>query len=222
MVKAEKESDGAGRVQAVVERAKSALEGVTEGPWIAEYSSEQGNCIIPHDAESTREAVATTHLYHQRADAEFIAQARTLVPELVAEIEELRLMAAVSKKKKYITVKVIPMILTPEEVRQKIVDVISDWAPVYSDDAEQVAAEILSGVTLVQVRDVEEKAQARVWDSIHAVPLGVKVRDRECDVFWWDENYALWWTSHWWSDLYQGKIGADFNSTFGPFTEVIE
>jgi len=94
VVKAEKESDGAGRVQAVVERAKSALEGVTEGPWIAEYSSEQGNCIIPHDAESTREAVATTHLYHQRADAEFIAQARTLVPELVAEIEELRLMAA--------------------------------------------------------------------------------------------------------------------------------
>ncbi|UVK60593.1 hypothetical protein SEA_PETERSON_43 [Mycobacterium phage Peterson] len=126
------------------------------------------------------------------------------------------------KKKKYITVKVIPMILTPEEVRQKIVDVISDWTPIYSDDAEQVAAEILSGVTLVQVGDVEEKAQTRVWDSIHAVPMGVKVRDRESDVFWWDENYALWWTSHWWSDLYRGKIGADFNSTFGPFTEVIE
>ncbi|AOQ28534.1 hypothetical protein I5H99_gp081 [Mycobacterium phage WillSterrel] len=74
----------------VVERAKAALEGVTEGPWIAEYSSEEGNCVIPHDAESTREAVATTHLYHQRADAEFIAQARTLVPELVAEVEHLR------------------------------------------------------------------------------------------------------------------------------------
>ncbi|QBP31332.1 hypothetical protein SEA_DULCIE_38 [Mycobacterium phage Dulcie] len=129
-------------------------------------------------------------------------------------------------KKKDITVKVIPVILTPEEVRQKIVDVISDWALICSDDAEQVAAEILSGVTLVQVEDVEEKARARVWDSIHAVPLGVKVRDRESDVFWWDENYALWWTSpgrsdpYW--DLYRGEIGADFNSTFAPFTEVIE
>ncbi|QBI99490.1 hypothetical protein SEA_RINGER_40 [Mycobacterium phage Ringer] len=125
------------------------------------------------------------------------------------------------------TVKVIPVILTPDEVRQKIVDVISDWAPIYSNDAEQVAAEILSGVTLVQVEDdVEEKAQARVWDSIHAVPLGVKVRGRESDVFWWDENYALWWTSpgrsdpYW--DLYRGEIGADFNSTFGPFTEAVE
>ncbi|APU93074.1 hypothetical protein SEA_BUBBLES123_77 [Mycobacterium phage Bubbles123] len=73
----------------VVERAKAALEGTTEGPWIAEYSSEQGNCVIPHDAESTREAVATTHLYHQRADAEFIASARSLVPELIAEVERL-------------------------------------------------------------------------------------------------------------------------------------
>ncbi|AXC33684.1 hypothetical protein SEA_MARYBETH_39 [Mycobacterium phage MaryBeth] len=54
-----------------------------------------------------------------------------------------------------ITVKVIPVILTPDEVRQKIVDVISDWAPIYSDDAEQVADEILSGVTLVHMEDVE-------------------------------------------------------------------
>ncbi|AVP42529.1 hypothetical protein SEA_DEXES_39 [Mycobacterium phage Dexes] len=131
-----------------------------------------------------------------------------------------------AKAENSITVKVIPVILTPDEVRQKIVDAISDWTPIYSEDVEQAAAEILSGVTLVQVRDVEEKAQARVWDSIHAVPLGVKVRDRESDVFWWDENYALWWTSpgrsdpYW--DLYRGEIGADFNSTFGPFTEVIE
>ncbi|MDG5773909.1 hypothetical protein [Mycolicibacterium fortuitum] len=74
----------------VVQRAKAVLEGITDGPWIAEYSGEQGNCVIPHDAQSTREAVATTHLYHQLADAEFIAQARTLVPELVAEVERLR------------------------------------------------------------------------------------------------------------------------------------
>ncbi|ACH62939.1 hypothetical protein SOLON_39 [Mycobacterium phage Solon] len=130
-----------------------------------------------------------------------------------------------AKAENSITVKVIPVILTPDEVRQKILDVISDWAPIYSDDAEQITTKILSGVTLVQVEDVEEKAQTRVWDSIHAVPLGVKVRDRESDVFWWDENYALWWTSPWRSDPYgpfTGVIGAVFNSTFGPFTEVIE
>ncbi|AVO23446.1 hypothetical protein SEA_FASCINUS_38 [Mycobacterium phage Fascinus] len=151
--------------------------------------------------------VIAFHPDYESARADFIRQTKETI---------------MAKAENSITVKVIPVILTPEEVRQKIVDVISDWAPVYSDDAEQVAAEILSGVTLVQVGDVEEKAQARVWDRIHAVPLGVKVRDREGDVFWWDENYALWWTSHWWTDLYHGKIGADFNSTFGPFTEVIE
>ncbi|AFL47992.1 hypothetical protein AVANI_88 [Mycobacterium phage Avani] len=74
----------------VVARAKAALEGVTDGPWVAEFSGEQGNCVIPHDAQSTREAVCVTRLYHQQADAEFIASARSLVPELIAEVERLR------------------------------------------------------------------------------------------------------------------------------------
>ena len=71
-------------------KAERVLEGVTDGPWVAEYSGEQGNCVIPHDAQSTREAVCTTHLYYQVADAEFIAAARSLVPELVAELKTTR------------------------------------------------------------------------------------------------------------------------------------
>ena len=74
----------------VADRAEAALEGITDGPWVAEYSGEQGNCVIPHDAQSTREAVCTTHLYYQAADAEFIAAARQLVPELVAELKTTR------------------------------------------------------------------------------------------------------------------------------------
>lgn len=71
-------------------KAERVLEGVTDGPWVAEYSGEQGNCVIPHDAQSAREAVCTTHLYYQVADAEFIAAARSLVPELVAELKTAR------------------------------------------------------------------------------------------------------------------------------------
>ena len=67
---------------------RARVDAATEGPWIAEYSREQGNCVIPHDARSTREAVATTHLYDQAADAEFIAHARTDVPALVATLRE--------------------------------------------------------------------------------------------------------------------------------------
>jgi hypothetical protein len=73
-------------LDAIETRAAAA----TEGPWIEEHSAEAGSCVIPHDAESTREAVARTFLYESVADAEFIAHARTDVPALVAEIRELR------------------------------------------------------------------------------------------------------------------------------------
>ncbi|WVW37849.1 hypothetical protein DIMARIA_37 [Mycobacterium phage DiMaria] len=115
-------------------------------------------------------------------------------------------------KKKDITVKVIPVILTPDEVRQKIVDVISDWAPVYSDDAEQVAAEILSGVALVQVRDVEEKPEPRVWERIQDVPEDVVVRDSNSDIWFWVDR-----------ELYHEAKSGHFTKVIaGPFTEVIE
>ncbi len=66
------------RLDMIRDRAKKA----TPGPWVAEYSKEQGNCVIPHDARSTREAVAVTRLFHQQADAEFIAAARTDVEQM--------------------------------------------------------------------------------------------------------------------------------------------
>lgn len=71
----------------IVTRARELLAGITPGPWIAEYSGEQGNCVIPADAQSTREAVCVTRLYHQQADAEFIAAAPQLVTELADRIE---------------------------------------------------------------------------------------------------------------------------------------
>ncbi|QGJ89357.1 hypothetical protein SEA_WATERMELON_41 [Mycobacterium phage Watermelon] len=55
------------------------------------------------------------------------------------------------KKKKGITVKVIPVILTPEKVREKIVSVLEAWTPIYSEDTREVAAKILEGITLVQM-----------------------------------------------------------------------
>ncbi|AEJ91994.1 hypothetical protein BPBIEBS31_40 [Mycobacterium phage BPBiebs31] len=56
-----------------------------------------------------------------------------------------------AKAENGITVKVIPVILTPEEVREKIVSVLEAWAPSYSEDTREVAAKILEGITLVQM-----------------------------------------------------------------------
>lgn len=66
---------------------EKACEDATDGPWVAEYSGEQGHCVIPADAQSTREAVCTTRLFHQSADAELIALSRTALP---ATIQALR------------------------------------------------------------------------------------------------------------------------------------
>uniref|UniRef100_A0AAU8GPU4 Uncharacterized protein n=1 Tax=Mycobacterium phage Farewell TaxID=3158893 RepID=A0AAU8GPU4_9CAUD len=70
----------------VVERAKAALEGAYEGPWI-----QVGLGNIHTDPVGQRPPVAKTWT---RGNGEFVAQARTLVPELVAEVEELRLVVA--------------------------------------------------------------------------------------------------------------------------------
>ncbi|MGV0785202.1 hypothetical protein [Mycolicibacterium sp. XJ775] len=84
----------------VVERAKAAQDGVTDGPW--EVNSEGWACIssgsdsvlhghfdgcCPSCGEvMTEDANVVVGI----EDAEFIVQARTLVPELVAEVERLR------------------------------------------------------------------------------------------------------------------------------------
>ena len=66
----------------IVERAKSVLEGVTDGPWELiggnEYITGVSVCVAPDDGGVTG------------PDAAFIAASRTLVPELVAEVERLR------------------------------------------------------------------------------------------------------------------------------------
>ena len=81
----------------VVERAKAALEGVTEGPWhstggvvwcvdviaVPDPSDPTGQTPMP---QQVQEKVCDT----SEGDAEFIAAARTLVPELVVEVEKWR------------------------------------------------------------------------------------------------------------------------------------
>lgn len=69
-------------------RAKEALEGVTKGPW-----KQNGNNGVH---TPTGRCIATTHSSgwngpgFNKRDSEFIAASRTLVPELVAEVERLR------------------------------------------------------------------------------------------------------------------------------------
>ena len=71
----------------VLDGIKASLAEITSWPWVAEYSKEQGNCVLPPDAQSTREAVAVTRLYHQSADAVFIASAPSTVARLTAAVE---------------------------------------------------------------------------------------------------------------------------------------
>ena len=65
---------------------RARVDAATEGPWTAEYSGEQGNCVLPPGYQSTREAVAVTRLLSAQADAEFIAASRTDLPALLAAI----------------------------------------------------------------------------------------------------------------------------------------
>lgn len=97
----------------LVERAKAALEGVTEGPWRVEEYEDPGNTYSwrqpyiasPHKNPlgSWPEQIAKMMWRHKQvsqnrlatddarrdADARFIVAARQLVPELVAEVERL-------------------------------------------------------------------------------------------------------------------------------------
>lgn len=68
----------------VVERAKAALEGTTQSPWDAVEAAYGGEWWIElrHRRTVAREL--------DGPDARFVAAARSLIPELVAEIERLR------------------------------------------------------------------------------------------------------------------------------------
>lgn len=101
----------------VSDRAKAALERVTEGPWEVVYETEEGEYIVgeryayaihgPAD-HATLDSDTCSDDYKARyghqiteivglsdADAEFIAAARSLVPDLVAEIDRLQAQADV-------------------------------------------------------------------------------------------------------------------------------
>lgn len=69
----------------LIARAKAALEGVTVGPWTADSESygAWGHMILQQDNQLTD--IAEMVVY--RADANFIAAARQLVPDLIAALE---------------------------------------------------------------------------------------------------------------------------------------
>lgn len=74
----------------VVERAKAALEGVTDGPWRTEPSKYvAGRYLLGRRDHMEWEVMHATGTVGRSPDAEFIAAARSLVPELVAEVERL-------------------------------------------------------------------------------------------------------------------------------------
>lgn len=73
-------------VKAWIEERRAIHAESTDGPWVAEYSAETGDCVIPHDAQSTREAVAVTRLFHQTADANAIADAHNMFPRAMGAL----------------------------------------------------------------------------------------------------------------------------------------
>ena len=66
----------------IVDRAKAALEGVTDGPWVV-----VGYGNIHHDPVGTHPPVAKAW---NRANMNFIVAARSLLPGLIEEVEQLR------------------------------------------------------------------------------------------------------------------------------------
>ena len=66
----------------VIEWANAALEGVTEGPWTWTHGMDTRALVLGPDNLHVK--------LDGHADAQFIAAARTLVPELVAELEAAR------------------------------------------------------------------------------------------------------------------------------------
>ncbi|SED52518.1 hypothetical protein SAMN04490240_4106 [Rhodococcus pyridinivorans] len=67
---------------------RKLLAKATDRPWIAEYSGPTGNCVIPHDAQSTLEAVAFTRILPAWHDAELIAAAVNALPALLDALDQ--------------------------------------------------------------------------------------------------------------------------------------
>lgn len=71
----------------ITDRARAALEGVTDGPW-GTYGD--GTHEVYQEPTGDDEGQYICYQVVRTADARFIAAARTLVPELRAEVERLR------------------------------------------------------------------------------------------------------------------------------------
>ena len=67
---------------------RELLDAATEGPWKAEFGEGQ-HVVIPHDAQSTREAVCVTRLFDPAADAVAIADAHTALPAALTALEQV-------------------------------------------------------------------------------------------------------------------------------------
>jgi hypothetical protein len=78
----------------ITQRAREALEGVSAGPWRWEPSKYIGSGYVitasNHTAVHAAEWGGEQGEQFNHADASFAATARTLVPELIAEVERLR------------------------------------------------------------------------------------------------------------------------------------
>lgn len=77
----------------IIARAEAALEGVTEGPWTVEsqvdHMSGETEYWLP-EIEQWRGYRNNIQCGTDKALARFIAAARTLVPELIAELKSAR------------------------------------------------------------------------------------------------------------------------------------
>jgi hypothetical protein len=83
-----------------------------------------------------------------------------------------------------------------------------------SEDADEAIAEFARGAWLY-VYEVVAPAEPRVWESIHDVPAGVTVLDKDGDEFHWDNGRLLFWDGPW------GPVGSTFDQDLRPFTEKV-
>lgn len=93
----------------ILDNARAALEGVTPGPWVLDdhadedyptitvgsgsYLKDPGNYFttdLVHEVDTYSDELDDLGYNQKLTDARFIAQARELVPELLAEVEALR------------------------------------------------------------------------------------------------------------------------------------
>lgn len=74
----------------IVERAKAALRNTIPGPWEAVYASPTMNGIPTYQVKPTGRPGVVLGATTDGESALFIAASRTLIPELVAEVERLR------------------------------------------------------------------------------------------------------------------------------------